>query len=138
MKLTLAWLAPAKSRTDNVSGLWRTPTNCSNPLLCLVKDTGAPLRDDERIAFGLVGPLLDARSAETGSLDVFRNRSHKEGHPTHLKKREGLAVRVASAGPSHDVTSLLASPARGVVVFEFELRRQPGQLRQAEAAARPL
>lgn len=94
MKLILAWLAPAKSRTDNVSGFCSMLTNCSNPLLCLVNETGVPLREDERMAFEFVGPLpkLPVRSAEAGSLDVFRNRSHKEGHPTHLKKREACQL----------------------------------------------
>ncbi len=115
MKLILAWLAPARSRTDNVSGLCRTPTNCSNPLLCLAKGAGAPLRDDGRTAFELVEPLPkpNVRSAEAGSLDVFRNRSHKEGHPTRLKKKGSLLARAASAGPSFDVTSLLVPPAMG-------------------------
>jgi len=79
-------------------------------------------------------PKLGVRPTGAGSLDVFRNRSHKECHPTHLKKQEGLAARAASAGPSQDVTSLSEPTVLGGVVFDP--RREPEQVPPAEAAAR--
>jgi hypothetical protein len=93
MKLILAWLAPAKSRTDNVSGVCRALTNCSNPLLCLANEA-APLREVEGGVFEATRPLPErgVRSAEAGSLDVFRNRSHKEGHPLISRKGRPAGV----------------------------------------------